>query len=88
MADPPRGVETTAHPAVAERDAASAPPHEGSVTADAPRARPSGAAAEREQSPWADIADRGTAVGRKSKDAGLATAGFFTRVGRRVAGSF
>ena len=40
------------------------------------------------QSPWSAAASGGKAVGRKSKDAGVATAGFFTRFGRRVAGSF
>jgi beta-lactamase regulating signal transducer with metallopeptidase domain len=38
--------------------------------------------------PWAAAADSGTALGRKSKDAGVATAGLFTRFARRVAGSF
>jgi beta-lactamase regulating signal transducer with metallopeptidase domain len=51
------------------------------------RPSPSGAAA-REKSPWAAAADGGTAVGRTSKDAGVATAGFFTRLARRVTGSF
>ena len=40
------------------------------------------------QSPWSAAASGGKAVGRKSKDAGVATAGFFSRFGRRVAGSF
>ena len=40
------------------------------------------------QSPWSAVASGGKAVGRKSKDAGVATAGFFSRFGRRVAGSF
>jgi len=44
--------------------------------------------AEQPQSPWSAAAAGGTALGRKSKDAGVATAGFFTRVARRVAGSF
>jgi hypothetical protein len=35
-----------------------------------------------------EVADGGAALGRKSKDAGIATAGFFTRFARRVAGSF
>jgi hypothetical protein len=46
------------------------------------------AAAEQPQSPWKAAAAGGTAIGRKSKDAGVATAGFFTRFARRVAGSF
>ena len=40
------------------------------------------------QSPWSAAKAGGIAVGRKSKDAGVATAGLFTRFGRRVAGSF
>ena len=42
----------------------------------------------RAQSPWSAAAAGGDAVGRKSKDAGVATAGFFSRFARRVAGSF
>ena len=38
--------------------------------------------------PWTATAEGGAAIGRKSKDAGVATAGFFSRVARRVAGSF
>ena len=40
------------------------------------------------KAPWNVAADAGKAVGRKSKDAGIATAGFFSRVARSVAGSF
>jgi beta-lactamase regulating signal transducer with metallopeptidase domain len=40
------------------------------------------------QSPWSAVASGGKAVGRTSKDASVATAGFFSRFGRRVAGSF
>ena len=40
------------------------------------------------QSPWSAAAAGGKAVGRKSKDASVATAGFFSRFGRRVAGAF
>jgi beta-lactamase regulating signal transducer with metallopeptidase domain len=43
---------------------------------------------DRERSPWAETADGGKAIGRVSKEAGLATAGFFSKFGRRVAGSF
>lgn len=38
--------------------------------------------------PWSAAANAGVAVGRGSQNAGLATAGFFTRVGKRIAGSF
>ncbi len=44
--------------------------------------------AEPLRSPWTAAAAGGVAIGRKSKDAGVATAGFFTRFARRVAGSF
>jgi beta-lactamase regulating signal transducer with metallopeptidase domain len=40
------------------------------------------------QSPWSAAAAGGTVLGRKSKDASIATAGFFSRFARRVAGSF
>jgi beta-lactamase regulating signal transducer with metallopeptidase domain len=43
---------------------------------------------EARQSPWSAAAAGGTALGRKSKGAGVATAGFFSRFARRVAGSF
>ena len=38
--------------------------------------------------PWSAAANAGVAVARGSQNAGLATAGFFTRVGKRIAGSF
>jgi beta-lactamase regulating signal transducer with metallopeptidase domain len=37
---------------------------------------------------WTTAADAGTALGRRSKAAGVATGAFFTRFARRVAGSF
>jgi hypothetical protein len=40
------------------------------------------------RSPWSAAAAGGKALGRKSKDASVATAGFFSRFGRRVAGAF
>lgn len=51
-------------------------------------ASPSRVVVESPQTPWAAAAAGGTAVGRVSKDAGVATAGLFTRFARRVAGSF
>jgi hypothetical protein len=51
-------------------------------------AQPGAGAADTASSPWGAAAAGGTAIGRKSKDAGVATAGFFTRFARRVAGSF
>ena len=40
------------------------------------------------QPPWSVASDAGSALGRSSKDAGLATAAAFRRFGRRVAASF
>src|SRR3954471_4523444 len=40
------------------------------------------------RAPWTAVADGGAAIGRKSTDAGVATAGFFSRAARRVARSF
>ena len=51
-------------------------------------ANPSTAAIETSQSPWEAAAAGGAAIGKKATDAGVATAGFFTRMARRVAGSF
>jgi len=45
-------------------------------------------AAEEGRAPWSRAADTGVAVGRASQDAGVATAGLFTRFGKRIAGSF
>ena len=49
---------------------------------------PTPEASESRQAPWDVAADAGKTVGRKSKDASVATAGFFSRFARRVAGSF
>jgi BlaR1 peptidase M56 len=38
--------------------------------------------------PWTAAANAGRAVGQGSKNAGVATAGFFTRLSKRIAGSF
>jgi len=53
------------------------PPPTPDVSAQVPR-----------PSPWTAAAAGGVALGRTSKDAGVATAGFFTRFARRVAGAF
>ena len=52
-----------------------------------PQASPK-ATAEQPRSPWSAAAAGGVAIGKKSKNAGVATAGVFTRLARRVAGSF
>jgi hypothetical protein len=43
---------------------------------------------QRSQTPWGAAADTGVAVGRGSQKAAVATAGFFTRVSKSVAGAF
>jgi bla regulator protein blaR1 len=40
------------------------------------------------RTPWGTAADAGAAVGRGSQKAAVATAGFFTRFGKSIAGSF
>ena len=40
------------------------------------------------RSVWSPAADAGTAIGRGSKEAGLATAGAFTRFAKKIAGAF
>lgn len=67
-------------------EAAIAPPaHVVSLSAS-PAAPAS--TADSDRSAWVTAADAGTDIGRRSKTAGVATAGFFTRFARRVAGSF
>jgi beta-lactamase regulating signal transducer with metallopeptidase domain len=91
QAEPSRVVDTTAAPspqpiaenaaeAIADRDTVAVPETAPLV--------PNAATGGPERSPWLAAADGGTALGRTSKDAGVATAGFFTRLARRVAGSF
>ena len=57
------------------------------TAAQVPPERPD-TTAEESPAPWTAAADGGVAIGRKSRDAGIATAGFFTRFAHRVAGSF
>jgi hypothetical protein len=47
-----------------------------------------GGAAAKTQTPWSAAADAGVAIGRGSRRAGVETAGFFSRLGKRIAGSF
>jgi hypothetical protein len=56
----------------------------------APTAGSDAAPATRESkgSPWAAAADNGVAFGRRSQKAATATAGFFTRFGKRIADTF
>jgi beta-lactamase regulating signal transducer with metallopeptidase domain len=76
---------TTPQPADASHDAPA--PVTAPVAVEAVHTPPA-SAGESDRSPWGEIADHGTAFGRKSKDAGVATAGAFTRFARRVAGAF
>jgi hypothetical protein len=39
-------------------------------------------------SPWGAAADAGVSVGRASQKTAVATAGFFSRLGKKIAGSF
>lgn len=52
------------------------------LTADTPQA------ADEARAPWAAAAEAGVAIGRTSQSAGVATAGFFSRVGKTIARSF
>src|SRR5262245_3102701 len=44
--------------------------------------------AQRGQTPWGAAADTGVAIGRGSQKAAVATAGFFTRMSKSIAGTF
>jgi D-alanyl-D-alanine endopeptidase (penicillin-binding protein 7) len=85
-ATPPQSREPSTPPmdAVPQPTALIAP--EGTAVALTPPGGPN--ATESPRSPWSAAAAGGATVGRKSKDAGVATAGFFTRIAKRVAGSF
>jgi beta-lactamase regulating signal transducer with metallopeptidase domain len=78
--------------AVTPHQAADASPTPAS--AEALEARPLAlpappqATPESARAPWTAAAAGGVTIGRKSKDAGVATAGFFTRFAKHVAGSF
>ena len=73
-------------PATAGAEAAPLEPIQG-VRRPMPLVRSDGGP-ETRQSPWSVAAAEGAALGRKSRDAGVATAGFFSRAARRVGGSF
>jgi len=45
-------------------------------------------APDKARTPWAAAADAGVAIGRTSQSAGAATAGFFSRFGKKIARSF
>jgi hypothetical protein len=95
---PPAGPQPSrqaqpSHTPQAEPEPASATPATANVadtsqTPPAATAKPAETNTEQPRSPWSAAAAGGTSLGRKSKDAGVATAGFFTRFAKRVAGSF
>ena len=62
--------------------------HSVPTASDVTQDRSPSPAAEPSPSPWTTAASGGTALGQKAKNAGVATGGFFSRLGRRVAGSF
>jgi beta-lactamase regulating signal transducer with metallopeptidase domain len=69
--------------AVNVSDLATAPGVLRAPGADAPPAGPTAPG-----SPWSTAVDASVAVGRGSQTAAVATAGFFNRLGRKIAGSF
>jgi len=84
--DPARAAVIEVHPGIAPELPGTA--HTVAEHAGVTPEQPSSPGAAGSESPWSAVAAGGTAIGKKSKDAGVATAGFFTRVARRVAGSF
>jgi beta-lactamase regulating signal transducer with metallopeptidase domain len=85
---PPAIVNTidTTLPVTRGTDELPGVPQTAVLTPPAEPTAPSRAASPK--APWDVAAEAGKAVGRKSKDASVATAGFFGRVARSVAGSF
>jgi beta-lactamase regulating signal transducer with metallopeptidase domain len=84
----PTTLESTAPHATAERGAETSVVPEPSAEANGSPTEISDVPLEADRSLWTEAADRGIAIGRKSKDAGVATGGLFTRFARRVARSF
>jgi hypothetical protein len=91
------GVPIPAPPAPAAVPATAgmlaAVPFTGRVVAPAAVAAPTGGApadagVDAGRGPWLGVVDAGTAVGAGVKKASVATAGFFTRLGRSVASAF
>ena len=75
-------------PAAAEPHVDGTVPSDTPVIVHNPEPAPPAVKPEPPRTPWGAAADGGVALGRKSKDAGVATAGFFSRFAKRVAGSF
>ena len=93
MSSPPPTVDTRPHPTpppptpTLDAMSSEAVPLSRGVTLGAapPTARPAETDAA---TPWGAAADTGVAVGRASQRAATATAGFFSRLGKKIAGSF
>ena len=58
------------------------------LTVDAAAATTAPPAPDKTRTPWGAAADTGVAVGHTSQSAGVATAGFFSRFGKKIAHSF
>ena len=79
-------IESALPPGVPEISAARV---DGAFNAGVPRGvSPTGNPAAAPLVPWRGAASAGVAVGRESREAAVATAGYFTRLGKRVAGAF
>jgi hypothetical protein len=91
-ADTPAGKESEAAAILAE---AGTPETEGidtPVESSPPQAPPPGEPVQAPDAqhavPWTAAADAGISLGQRSKEGGLAAARFFSRFGKRIAGSF
>jgi beta-lactamase regulating signal transducer with metallopeptidase domain len=78
-------LDVTSRP-IASIDTSMASLREGLTPAAIAAAPPAAAAAE--PTPWGAAADAGVAIGRGSQKAAVATAGFFSRFGKKLASSF
>lgn len=91
-----RSITTLPAPAPDDHVAASQVPQPASTApaaASSPPPQPSpaprtSAPPDDAQTPWGAAADAGTALGRSSRKAGVATGSFFSRLGKKIAGSF
>lgn len=82
-----RQVPTAPHAPAMAVTGADTSPMQTEERASARPVQPDVVATDASRSPWDAAAAGGVAIGRTSRDVGVATAGFFTRFARRVAGS-
>jgi bla regulator protein blaR1 len=87
---PRHPVETATTMSIAPAELSALPGTHASVTGLPPDAAGAmgQAAPTQETTPWRAAADAGTSVGRGSQKAAVATAGFFSRLGKSIAGAF